>query len=156
MMKPITFSCVETLGISGDEIAEQILNLANWPDFKGFAMLPGIESAVFEVKTPEIVGSRIRVTNTDGSSHVEEIVEWQANRRLRLHMMEFSRPLSRLATGFLETWDFERGNGGTNVVRSFELHARSVLTRPLLWVISIFLKQAIARHLSQMRESASG
>jgi hypothetical protein len=155
MMKPITFSCAETLRYSGDEIAEQILNLANWPDFKGFAVLPGIATAEFEVKTPEIVGSRIKVTNTDGSSHIEEIMEWQTNRRLRLHMKEFSRPLARLATGFLETWDFQRGIGGTNVIRSFELHARSVLTRPLLWVISLFLKKAIARHLAQMRDRAS-
>ena len=153
-MKPITFSCAETLSMSGDEIAEQILNLANWPDFKGFAVLPGIETAEFEVRTPEIIGSRIKVTNTDGSSHIEEIVEWQTNRRLKLHMQEFSPPLARLATGFLETWDFERGNGGTNVVRSFELHARSVLAWPLLWVISIFLKKAIARHLAQMRYGA--
>ena len=72
------------------------------------ASLPGIKAAEFEARTPEVVGTRIRVTNTDGSSHVEEIVEWEPDRRLRLRMGEFSPPLSRLATGFDETWEFER------------------------------------------------
>ena len=87
--------------------SRQILDVTNWMDFKGFGFLPGIKLAEFEVKTPDIVGSRIRVTNTDGSSHVEEIVEWQSDRRLKLHMNEFSPPLARLATSFEETWSFE-------------------------------------------------
>jgi hypothetical protein len=154
-MKPITFSCAETLDMSSHQVAEQILELTNWPDFKGFGLLPGIKAAEFEVKTPDIVGSRIRVTNTDGSSHIEEIVEWQPDCRLRLHLEEFSAPLARLATWFEETWDFERSDNTTKVTRSFKLHAKSALTRPLLWVISIFLKKAIARHLAQMRFDAS-
>jgi hypothetical protein len=151
-MKPITFSCVDTLGIPGDEIAQQILDLSNWSDFKGFGVLPGIRVAQFEVKTPEIVGSRIKVTNRDGSSHVEEIVEWRPDCRLTLHMTEFSFPLARLAAGFEETWHFDCISKGTRVIRSFKLYAKSALTRPLLWVISIFLKKAIARHLAHMRE----
>ena len=101
--------------------------------------------------TPDNVGSRIRVTNTDGSSHLEEIVEWEPDHRIRLAMKEFSAPLSRLATGFEETWEFQRIDGGTVVTRSFRLHARSALARLPLWVISFFLKRAIARHLREMR-----
>ena len=107
-MNPITFSCEETLPLAPQEIARQILDLTKWPDFHGFGPLPGIKVAVFEVQTPGIVGSRIRVTNQDGSSHVEEIVEWQPDHRLRLQMKDFSAPLSRLATEFEETWEFQR------------------------------------------------
>jgi hypothetical protein len=32
------------------------------------------------------------------------------------------------------------------------MHAKTALTRPLLWAISIFLKKAIARHLRQIAE----
>ncbi len=103
-MKPITFSCEETLSQAPEQIAGQILDLAKWTEFKGYGVLPGIRSAEFEVQTPGIVGTRIRVTNTDGSSHVEEIVEWEPARRLRLDMKDFSPPVSRLATGFVETW----------------------------------------------------
>src|SRR5437868_11098621 len=97
-MGPIRFSCTDTLGLSPAEIAGRILDLANWTDFKGYAVLPGIKAAEYEVRTPGVVGSRIRVTNTDGSSHVEEVVEWQPDLSLLLQMKEFSAPLSRLAT----------------------------------------------------------
>ena len=151
-MKPITFSCEETLGI----LPEQILDISRWSGFQGYAVLPGIKAAEFEIRTLEIVGSRIRVIDTDGSSHLEEIAEWQPDRRIRLQMHEFSPPLSRLATGFEETWEFSCIGRDTRVVRSFELHASSRVTRPLLWLISILLKRAIARHLRQMRDDSDG
>jgi hypothetical protein len=154
-VKPITFSCEETLGLPPGDIARQILELANWTDFKGYGVLPGIKSAEFELRTPGVVGSRIRVTNTDGSSHVEEIIEWQPEHRLRLHMQNFSAPLSSLTTCFVETWRFQRIDNGTRVIRSFELHAKSTLTRPVVWLMSILLKRAISRHLMEMRDTNS-
>jgi hypothetical protein len=151
-MKPIIFSCEETLSIAPDVIAQHVLDVSKWPDFKGYAVLPGIKDAEFDVKTPGIVGSRIRVVTTDGSTHVEEIVGWQPDQRIEIHMKEFSAPLSRLATGIEETWDFQRIENTTRVTRSFKMHAKSAFTRPVLWVISILLKKAIARHLRQMRQ----
>ena len=150
-MKPIAFACHETLTLAPEDVARQILDLTKWPDFHGYGPMPGIKAAEFEIKTPDIVGSRIRVTNQVGSSHVEEIVEWQPTQRIQLHMKEFSRPLSRLATWFVETWDFERVGNETRVTRSFDLNAKSFLAWPVLWVISFMLKRAIARHLREMR-----
>ena len=150
-MKPITFTCEETLLLAPEDIARQILDLTKWPEFHGYGPIPAIKVAEFEVQTPGIVGSRIRVTNQDGSSHVEEIVEWKPDHRLRLEMKEFSAPLSRLATGFEETWEFKRTGNETHITRSFRLHAKSVPARLLLWMISFFLKRAIARHLREMR-----
>jgi hypothetical protein len=155
-MKPITFSCTETLPLAPEEIAGQILDLANWSGFTGYGPLPGIKQAEFEVRTPAVVGTRIKVTNTDGSSHVEEVVEWETDRHLRLDMKDFSPPLSRLATGFEEVWEFERVGDRTRVVRSFKLHPKSPLARPVLWLISFLLKRAVARHLRQMRETQHG
>jgi hypothetical protein len=153
-MKPIVFSCEGTLPRAPEEIASQILDLANWPAYTGFWPLPGIKRAEFEVCTPEIVGTRFRVTDTDGSSHVEEIVEWQPTHRLQLRMHDFSAPLSRFATRFEETWQFERTNEGTEVIRSFELYATSLFAKPFLWVISLLLRRAIARHLRQLAVAA--
>jgi len=155
-LKPITFSCEATLGIPPEQIAEQILDMSRWSDFHGYGVLPGIKAAEFDARTPKIVGSRIRVIDTNGSSHVEEIVEWQPDRRIKLRMDEFSPPLSRLATRFEETWEFSCIGRDTSVRRSFELHARSRATRPLLWLISILLKRAISRHLRQMLKSSDG
>lgn len=150
-MKPITFTCEGTLALAPEHIARQILDLTKWHDFHGYGPIPGIKGAEFEVQTPGIVGSRIRVTNLDGSSHVEEIVEWQPDQRIRLQMKEFSPPLSRLTTGFEETWQFQRTGSETHVTRSFRLHTKSASARLLLWVISFFLKRAIVRHLREMR-----
>jgi hypothetical protein len=150
-MKPITFTCEETLPLAPEAIAQQILDLTKWPEFHGNGPIPGIKVAEFEVQTLGIVGSRIRVTNGDGSSHVEEIVEWQPNHRIRLTMKEYSTPLSRLATEFEETWEFKHTGNETHVTRSFRLHAKSILARLVLWVMSFFLKRAIVRHLLEMR-----
>ena len=150
-MKPITFTCEETLPLAPEDIARQILDLTKWPDFHGYGPIPGIKVAEFDVQTTGIVGSRIRVTNRDGSCHIEEIVEWEPDHRIRLQLKEFSAPLSRLAIGFEETWEFKRTGNETHVTRSFRLHAKSVLARLLLYVISFFLKWAIVRHLREMR-----
>jgi hypothetical protein len=32
------------------------------------------------------------------------------------------------------------------------LHPRSAVTRPALWLISLLLRRAVARHLRQMRD----
>lgn len=150
-MKPIPFTCTETLPQTPEEIANQILDVTKWLDFKGYGPLPGIKTAEFEVRTPEISGSRIRVANTDGSTHVEEIVEWQLPRRLQLHMKEFSAPLSLLATRIEEIWEFEQAGNETKANRSFRMQPKNALTWPILWLISILLKKAITRHLKQLR-----
>ena len=154
-MKPITFTCAVTLTLSPADISRQILDLSKWPEFHGYGPIPGIKVAVFDVRTPTIVGTRIKVTNSDGSSHVEEITEWEPNRRVQLRMCDFSPPLSRLATKFFETWEFVSQGENTLVTRSFEINAKSVLTKPALWLISIFLKRAIARHLREMQRPSS-
>ena len=149
-MKPICFACQGAFRLAPEDIARQILDLTKWPDFHGYGPLPGIKVAEFEVQTPSIVGTRIRVTDTDGSSHIEEIVEWEPDRRLRLLMHEFTAPLSWMAKNFVETWDFQRTGSETKVTRSFQLHAKSILAWPCLWMISILLRRAIARHVRQM------
>ena len=68
-------------------------------------------------------------------------------------MHEFSPPLSPLATAFDETWEFERLGDRTHVIRTFEMHAKSALMKPLLRLISSLLKRAIALHLEQMAQA---
>lgn len=149
---PITFSCVASLKLEPEEIASNILNLSNWPDFDGYGPLPGITEAEFEVQKDEIIGTRIRVTNRDGSTHIEEIIEWLPSKQLCLRMQEFSPPVSGLATHFIERWQFERNGSQTIAIRTFEMFPKSFLTRPIIWLISCLLKRAIDRHLRQMEQ----
>ena len=124
IIKPIILACKETLSHCPPAgIAEHILNLTQWLDFRGYLLIPGIKSAEFEVNTPNFIGTQIRVTNMDGSTQAEEIVQWQPNGQLQFRKGKFSPLLSSLATGFVETWDFEWVGNETTVIRSFELNA---------------------------------
>ena len=153
-MSSVRFTCSESLAIPPQEIASQILDLSRWPEFEGYGPLPGIRSAEFECRTDDVVGTRILVHNNDGSHHVEEITKWNPSTAVELTFGSFSPPLSRLARSFIETWTFSVGDGITHVERSFELHPRSVVFFPVMWVISLPLRRAIARHLDQMKTSA--
>ncbi len=91
----------------------------------------------------------------DDRAEIEGDLALDLDAETTLRMQEFSPPVSRLATHFDETWDFASQGSGTRVDRSFRMYARSALTRPLLWMISVLLKKAIARHLRQMRQNAA-
>lgn len=154
-MKPITFSSQLLIGLSPAEIADKITDLSNWPEFTGYAILPGIKKAEFERKTEDWVGTRIKVENLDGSNHVEEIYQWDLEKGLGLKLFEFSAPLSNMATHFLEEWEFAIKEDGTFVNRSFQLFPKNFLTKPFLWIISQFFRRAIKKHLSQIALEAA-
>lgn len=151
---PLTVHCAESLPMLPAEIAHGILLLERWSDWTGYGPLPGIRHAEFERRTPEVLGSRIRVQNTDGSSHIEEIVVWEPERRVALQFGEFSRPLSWLAEKFVETMTFERHAAGTWVTRQLEMYPTSWAARPALWLISLFMRRAAHFHLRQMGKNA--
>lgn len=153
-MRPIIFECTAVIPKPATEICVEIATVSRWQEFKGYGVLPGIASAHYEHKTSDMLGSRIRVQNTDGSSHVEEICAWQPGEKVVMKLHHFSPPLDRLAAYFLEEWTFESTNNGTLVRRNFQLFAKQPATRPLLWLISLLFKRAIARHLTQMREES--
>ncbi|HEY9840381.1 MAG TPA: SRPBCC family protein, partial [Candidatus Obscuribacterales bacterium] len=139
-MKAIEFVCRRELSMSPEQICAEILTLENWPSFKGYGPVPGIESAEFLTRTEDLTGSRIAVRNRDGSHHVEEIVAWDGRERLVMHMKEFSPPLSKLADHFEEHWRFEPLSGNkTRVERRFLLYARDPGARLILGMISIWL-----------------
>ncbi|MEM7373156.1 MAG: hypothetical protein AAF587_31320 [Bacteroidota bacterium] len=100
-----------------------------------------------------MIGSRIRVQNTDGSTHVEEIYTWNPQKAIGIKLCDFSPPLNKLASHFLEDWQFEERTDGTQVRRAFQLFPRSAFTRPFLWIISLFFRKAIAHHLREMANS---
>lgn len=75
-MNPIQFQCSQLMTMPSNDICLLIVDTANWSSFKGSGLLPGIAHAEFERRTDNMIGSRIRVKNTDGSQHVEAIYRW--------------------------------------------------------------------------------
>ena len=149
-MRPITFERRQTIHRPAIEISAEIADLTRWPEFNGYAFLPGIESAEYENRTNDMVGSHIRVHNRDGSSHVEEICEWDAGKRIVMKLHAFTPPLNRLSTHFIEEWHFEGKDNATLVTRKFQMFPRQPIARPLLWLISLLFRRAITLHLSEM------
>ena len=149
-MKPIEIEIHGHTQQSSQEICMALLDTARWPEFTGYSILPGIKSARFEVQTPNIVGSRIKVQNTDGSSHVEEIVEWDAANKVVLKFQEFEPPLKHLATHFLETWRFQKSASGTDVSRSMAMYPKGLLGWLLLLPISSLMKKAFEKNLVRL------
>lgn len=150
MKSPIEFECTKSIPKTASAICAEIVNLERWPEFEGYAFLPGIQSATFEKQTEDMLGSRIRVLNKDGSTHIEEIYAWEIGQKVCMQLCEFSPPLCHLASHFNEEWDFQEQSGSTMVTRKFQLFPKNVGTRPFLWFISLFFKRAIAQHLEKM------
>lgn len=149
-MSPITFSCEGILPATPADIARNILDLSRWPEFAGYGVIPGIKSAVFDRRTDDVIGTRIRVTSTDNSSYIEEITEWEPT-RITIEMKEFSAALSTLATKIIERWELAPGDGHTKVTRTFQMYAKSFLTKIPLHLIAAALKKAVSLHLQQLK-----
>jgi hypothetical protein len=149
-MKPITFQYYKIIPKSAVHICTEIADVARWSEFGGYGMMPGIAHAAYETQTADMVGSRIRVRNTDGSEHVEEIYKWVWGEEVAMKFTGFTPPLSRLATHFTEEWHLQEQEEGTAVTRRFALYATRPLARPVLWLISLLFRRAIARHLDKI------
>ena len=151
-MNPIEFHCSQLMKRSANDICMQIVDTANWSYFKGAGMLPGIAHAEYERRTDDMIGSRIRVQNTDGSQHVEEIYRWTLGQDVAMRFENFTPPLRRLATHFTEEWRFASVKEGTHVTRTFKLYPKNVIGWLMLQLISYPFKQAIAKHMQEMAQ----
>jgi len=149
MMNPISIKIFGRISKPSQDICAQFLDLDRWPDFKGYSVLPGIEKATFDIRTPSIVGSRIKVRNTDGSSHVEEIVRWDTSNGIAMKFEDFSPPLKRIASHFIETWEFRPAADGTEVTRSMVMVPKSFLGWLILLPISKLMKKAFEKNLAE-------
>ena len=127
-------------------IFDSFMQIEKWNDFKGFGIIPGIKTANFIVKSESIKGSIIQVENSDGSSHKEEILEFEKDTYLKIKMYDFSKPLSYFATFFIEEWVLKKMDDHYKLVRSMTLHSKGMISNFILKVISNNLKYAIQKH----------
>jgi hypothetical protein len=150
-MNPIEFEVKKKIKNSAKKICDKVLDVTTWNSFDGHGLLPGIEKAEYEKRTDEIIGSRIRVKNSDGTQHLEEILEWEAGKKLIMKIHEFPSSLSYIATHFIEEWNFRKiGKNETLVTRNFKLYPTSFLTRLLLGQIAALFEKAVEKHLDDM------
>jgi hypothetical protein len=151
-MNPIKIKTFGKTKISSVEVCSIFLDTNRWTEFKGYSILPGIQSAQFEIQTPEIVGSRINVQNMDGTSHVEEIIEWDVNKKIALKFQDFNSPLKHFATHFIEEWNFSISNNSTEIIRSMKMYPKGFFGWLLLLPISRLMKKAFEKNAEELGE----
>jgi hypothetical protein len=117
-MNPTTFYAEETHNSPPREIAERLLDPRRTRRFGRQMVAPGVAAAEFEQRTADVVGTRIRVTRKDGSSYVEEIIEWEPETHVAMEVKDFSESMASAGYRFKESWDFERIGDKTKVCRS--------------------------------------
>ena len=149
-LRPIVFQCSQIIPRSATETCFEIADTDRWREFRGYGILPGIESAEYERRTDNMIGSRIRVRNTDGSGHVEEIFKWVPGNEIGMKLHEFTSPLNYFATHFTEEWSFQDKENATHVTRRSRMFPSRRMTRPIVWLISLLFRRAIVRHLAEM------
>jgi hypothetical protein len=154
-MQPIEIKIQGIIPKTSAEICSLFQETERWSEFKGYSILPGVKSASFITRTPEMVGSLIQVQNTDGTSHIEEIIEWDVQRRVALRMQGFGTPLKHIATHFIETWEFSPAPGGTHVTRAMRFYPSGLLGWLALLPISYLMKKAFAVSLAETQGKQS-
>ena len=154
-MQPIEIKIQGIIPKTSTEICSLFQETERWSEFKGYSILPGVKSAEFITRTPEMVGSRIQVQNTDGTSHIEEIIEWDVQRRVVLRMQGFGAPLKHIATHFIETWEFRPAPGGTDATRDMRFYPRGLLGWLALLPISRLMKKAFEANLAESQGKQS-
>ena len=95
-MQPIEVKISGFVAQTSQQICRQFLDISRWSEFEGYGFLPGVKSVQYQVTTPNMVGTKFRVINTDGSSHTEEIIEWDEERIIKLKFQDFDSALKTL------------------------------------------------------------
>ncbi|MEE9429493.1 MAG: hypothetical protein V3V16_00530 [Melioribacteraceae bacterium] len=146
----IEFELTESFIMQPEEFIDNIFDESSWLDYEGYGFLPGIKNVDISNYSKDRIGTKFHLTNTDGSKHVESVIEYIPGELLVLEFSEFKKPLKNLASHFIETFHFERVGDRTNLVRTFQIFPSNVIGTVLLSVISIFLKKAIRKHLDKI------
>jgi len=142
----IIFSVTEESSIDAKAICEGIFDVENWTSFEGYGPLPGVKQATMISPQGNRVGTVFSVENIDGSSHKEIVEAYSPEIALTLRMYDFSPPLSRLSTHFVEKWDFGSIQTKRQIRREFELYPKSFIWYFPLWLISLLLRRAVSKH----------
>lgn len=121
-----------------------LLDPTHLTDFAGYGPIPGIASA--RVEGSEGLGMRRIITNTDGSTHREEVIAYEPPRRIVDRIDGFDSPVRLLARHITDEFRFEPRGEATELVRTFEVELRSPLLWPIARVMRALMARAIARH----------
>jgi hypothetical protein len=141
----IAFSTVTPIAASAERAFACVADPARWSSFVGFGPVPGIARGE-PSELPQRAGTRIRLENVDGSRFEETVTAYEPGRRyaVRVHL---DAPGSWFMRGLDETFDFERTESGSRLVRTLRIEPRGFWAIPLAFLFAhALLKVAVRRH----------
>lgn len=142
----VSFTVTAGSALRPEQIMDEIFDITNWSGFTGWGPIPGIREAKMLERHDARVGTKFVVTNTDGSTHGETVIEYVPDRRLVMRIDDFSTPLDKFAECFLETWEFERRDHHTHIERKFDLHPKGPIANVILRLVGFGLRKAVQEH----------
>jgi hypothetical protein len=115
--------------------------------FPGFGPIPPIKSIAFEKGHARQVGSVLRVTNGDGSTHRETITGYEPGRLFAVRVDELSSVFGKLVAFGDERYELQPEGEGTALFRIFAFEPRSPLALPLVIpIVQGLMRGAMRRH----------
>ena len=120
-------------------------------------ILPGVQSAEVEGGGPLRTGSRRRVTMSDGSIVVEEILEHEPPRAHRYRWLtKPKQPLPLVVREAVALWTFEASGPGTRLVWTYTFELTSPLAAAVGRLFAWRFERWMADGLKRLRAVMSG
>lgn len=145
-----------TLPLPAAKLFGYITSEEGFASFRGWGPIPGIR-AVDVDGSLDAVGAALRVLNTDGSTHREEVREVTAPRRYAVRIHGLDSVFRHLVAYVDETWELEQRGEGTHVTRTFTFALRSVIALPVALPLGhAAFRLAMRRHHRDLAAWAAG
>ena len=132
------------------------VDVAQMLSFGGYGPIPGIASVRYLRGTEPTTGAVREITNTDGSTHCEEVVDLVPLRRIEDRVFAMSSPFRFLVSEGQDVWEFDAVEGGTRLRRSFGFTLRSPLLWPVAMIAMALMRRAIRRHHTMIGDLLRG
>lgn len=143
----IGFSILVPLERPAGAICDEFLDPSTWNSFRGNLVVPGITRATRQEPLDGAgIGMVFDVWNTDGTTHREEVIDYEHGRCIAMRMTAFPAPLRFLVREIGEEWQFS----AAAVTRSFRLTPSGPLAILPLLLIRPFLRSAVLAHTRRL------
>ena len=98
------------------------------------------------------MGSIIKVINSDGSRHIEEIIHWDVDKKIEIQFYDFHSPLQYFASHFIETWEFNKVGDVTDMTRTMTMYPKGLLGWIFLKPLSLLMKKSFENNLIHLNQ----
>jgi uncharacterized protein YndB with AHSA1/START domain len=120
--------------------------------FAGAGIVPGLAEVRFDHGGFRVAGSKARVTNTDGSTHREEIRRVDRPHGYAVRIDQLSSPFRFLVRHVDEVWTLTPDGTGTALDRAFVFTLRSRVALPVALPLGhVLFRFAMRRHHDILR-----